>query len=287
MRANTTSRSLWAGLLCALAMGFLAMLMAAPASADTGIVPGTPQETEPATTEATETATAEATGTVVPSPTTDATVEPTKTVVPTEPTESTPTEPADDGDNSGIAPGSVVVIVWSSDGGPLPANTTVCVWNTCQSAGSVASGAKIVFEEAEQGWQDVKITGASPYADALSSVSVVPGTRSTIEMTVKRVEKPKEELPSEHHEGPIRQPVVNTDTGDSLTWNVAEEGDVAPVTAITALPVTGYGDQGADHTLALWVSLAAITLFATSGAVHRRAATRDRGYGRVLTARLP
>jgi hypothetical protein len=178
---------------------------------------------------------------------------------------STPTPTEEQG---GIAPGFVTVVVWTSDGAPLPGDTIVCVGAICQSGGGLGNGAKIEFDRVDSGWHDVTAQGVAPYTEAASSVQVVQGQGSRVELTIVLGRPQVEVTPTERASGPIRQPVVDVGTADGAqTWNAQ---DPAPTNVVVqSLPVTGAGD-GAAATQNILLALGATLLLGAAGvAVHR------------------
>ncbi|MDQ3657001.1 MAG: hypothetical protein M3457_18245 [Chloroflexota bacterium] len=259
------SRLLWASAVCLLAMGFAAILLVPSAEAQTEGTVGGPklEETVPSGPGPTEEPT--------PPPTNDPGTGTGGIVVTPSPTEPTATEPVEEGeipdnpegvpteerDNEGIAPAVVVVVLRTADGGSVSDRTTVCVSETCQPVGAVASGTKIEFERIVQGWHDISIVDAGSYKDGFSSVAVRPGQLHTVEVTLalsRRVEE-MPPTPPPGANGPIRSPVQVADQGDAVgrdtsaqfTTNVRGSVDSsAPL--IRALPATGTGE--ADRSVA-------------------------------------
>ena len=170
--------------------------------------------------------------------------------------------------------------MWSSDGGPIPANTTVCIRNGCQTIGQIPSGTKVEFDNADQGWHDVTVQNAAGYADTASSVKVNPGQRSTIDLTL-RATKPVAEAPPTHASGPIRVPsTVVVASQDTASWNASSLASVNPPAgsdaagvAVSALPATGAGEQGRNDA-ALVLALSATLFLAASALIVRRREAR-------------
>jgi hypothetical protein len=277
MRGSRSLGPLLASILCMIAVGLSALMLAQPAAAQSGgFVPGgtetPPTEVRPTDVPATDIPDVEPQPTEVPG----------GGIVPTEEPDSPTAEPTvvaenptEEPDRDGVAPSTVVVILWSSDGARIPVDTTVCVHTICQSAGSLGSGTKLTFDDIAQGWQNVSVRSAAPYGDASTSVKVVPAQRSTVEVTIVREEQVVS-VPPTPVRGPIRQPVLVADEGESLAFNsvnpAVPDGEGAAVAVVTALPATGAGADSGDQA-ALVFALGA-TLLLTGAAVAVRRGSR-------------
>lgn len=280
MRAMRPARLLWAGAVCLLAIGFAAILLGSPAAAQTEVPTGDPKSE----------------GTVSSDPT--PTVEPTRDpgsggiVVSPEPTEPIATEPADavetpgdpegvptEGNNEGIAPAVVVVVLRTADGGSVSDRTTVCVSEICQPVGAVGSGTKIEFERIVQGFHQISVVDAGPYEDGMSSISVRPGQLVSVDVTLAVSRSAGEEAlpkPPPGAEGPIRSPIVVVEadpSGESASVQSSAQfaanvtGADETAMRITSLPATGSGEwnragAGIVFALAAAVALAGVALFA-------------------------
>jgi len=160
-------------------------------------------------------------------------------------------EPTEETENEGVAPAVVVVVLWTADGGSVSDRTTVCVSEICQPVGAVASGTKIEFERIVQGWHEIAVFDAGSYEDGFSSVSVRPGQRATVDVTLDRSRR-EEPTPPPPATGPIRQPLQQVVDGEGndegearasntqFTANVTG-GDERAVVRVTSLPATGAG----------------------------------------------
>ncbi len=280
MRSMRPARVLRASAVCLLAMVFAAIVLGASAIAQTEVPTGDPKPEE----------------TVSSDPTT--TVEPTRDpgsggiVVSPEPTEPIATEPAEEvespgdtegvpteGNNEGIAPAVVVVVLRTADGGPVSDRTTVCVSEICQPVGAVGSGAKIEFERIVQGFHQISVVDAGPYEDGISSVAVRPGQLVSVDVTLAVSRRAGEEAlpsPPPGAEGPIRSPIqvvegnppgetASRQSSAQFTANVS--GTDGAAMRITSLPATGSGEwnragAGIVFALAAAVALAGIATFA-------------------------
>jgi len=248
----------WARPLVPLVAAILLALGAAPASAGNPVEPG-PTATIPAT----------------------ATTEPTKTDPPPDPTATTPAgggivveTPTPTEEQGSIAPGFVTVVVWTSDGGPLPGSTTICVGRLCQPGGGLSSGTKIVFDRVDAGWNDVSVRGGAPYGDASASVQVVQGQGSRVELTID-LQRPVEVTPTERASGPLRDPIVVSTAQGEQAWDDGA-GDGAgqqQAVQVSVLPETGSG-QAPDDAHAVYLALGAF-LLVTGAAIAVRRRTRS------------
>ena len=167
----------------------------------------------------------------------------------------------------GVAPGTVLLVVWTSTGAPLPAGATACVGNLCQPIGGGPNGMKIEFERVEQGWNDISVTNASPFADAFSSVNVPPGQYRDVHLTLVQTAPAEEEPAATHASGPIRFPVTVAGGNDTSAWDESE-----PTAALVAeLPATGAGDIDGAANVAL-IALGGTLVLATSAFLvyHRK-----------------
>jgi hypothetical protein len=283
MRKDTHIQAWITRILFVIGMGIAVLAITSSAAAQTEVPPTESTATEVPGTEVPVTPEPTKPEPSKPEPTKpdEATMEPTATqpgsggIVVTPPAATSTATPG------GVAPGSIVVVLWSSDGGPIPAETTICIRNGCQATGQIPSGTKVGFDDADQGWHDVSVQNATGYADTGGSVKVDPGQRSTIELTL-RATKPVAEAPPTHASGPIRVPpiVVVEDAQDTASWNAANLSSVNPPggsdaagVAVNALPATGIGatdrrDEG------LIFSLGATLLLAAAALIVRRRAAR-------------
>jgi hypothetical protein len=278
------ARLRWASAVCLIAMGVMAFLIGSPVAAQTeGTVGESKVEGTAATSGPTEAATAPATndpgtGGIVVSP------------APTEPVATEPVEegenpgepegvPTEDGNNEGVAPAVVVVVLWTADGGSVSDRTTVCVSEICQPVGAVSSGTKIEFPRIAQGWHDISVVDAGAYENGFSSVSVSPGQFHTAEVTLA-VTRPVEEsapTPPPGADGPIRSPIqvvdgdgtASRETNTRFASNVSVPDDT--VLRVSALPETGTGDPGRGLT-GMPLALGAGLVLALAAMLARRRA---------------
>jgi len=208
----------------------------------------------------------------------------TATEVPTEaPTKVPPTEvpgggvvppteapgPTEGPKNEGVAPGSVVLVIGTSDGGLVPGGTTACVGDVCQTLSSdTQSGFKWEFDRIKDGWHEVRVRTVSPYDGALASVQVFPGQTSRIQVQLPHTAPRDEPPPAQEGSQPPRDnPRVETGTNP----DVAVPEGASQFTAVTSLPATGSGGQSQPLGIALLGSLAGFTLLLALAARRARA----------------
>jgi hypothetical protein len=182
-------------------------------------------------------------------------------------------------DRDGVAPGQVDLVIVTSDGGMVPAGTTACIGDVCQTLSTdTVSSFKWRFERMKEGWQEIRVRGAASYDGAVSSVQVAPGglVRATVEIV---------RIGSRGNEGtgnnpPPEQEVPPTGGGvGSNPGSGAESGSGGNDTTnpqgtqrfaqVTDLPEAGTGT--AHQSLTLFALLAAASgMFALAAIVRRR-----------------
>ncbi len=213
------------------------------------------------------------------------------TETPPRPTETPP--PAGEGsggivpsptqmDNEGVAPGQVTLSIHTSDGGMLPAGTTACIGNVCQTLSrDSTSGFKWEFERLEDGWQEIRVSGAASYDTATSSVRVVPGRVVTANVEIVRTAPRSGEgvgnEPPPAQDAPPSGPSSGHGSGDSSSSagsGAAPEG-AQQFAQVTDLPETGAGVSRQPMVL-IGLVLAAGVMFALAATV-RRSPSRRRG----------
>lgn len=148
---------------------------------------------------------------------------------------ATPTPESSDGrDNEAVAPGTVTVVLWTSDRNPLPNRVTVCVGDICQSGAGMRSGVSFWFDEVEAGWQRVTIQVGAPYGSTTATVEVREGSNGLVELTLTLVEAApvKEVEPSLPEEG-LQRPVPGQQQSESAQTTSASSS------MVSALPATG------------------------------------------------
>lgn len=171
-------------------------------------------------------------------------VTPTEAVEPSpEPVEGAPTEPAStpDGDNEGaLAPGFVTVVVWTSDGNPLPTDASLCVGRDCRPVGGGQNGIKVEFDKVPAGWQGVQVSRAAPYHDFAGSVLVNEGVGSRVEATllVAVEQRPRDSVDEVPANGPSGRDVV---VADSPAEQASVEREME-LSVVRRLPSTGTGE---------------------------------------------
>jgi len=155
------------------------------------------------------------------------------------------------GGNSGgdaLAPGTVTVVLWTSDQGVLPERATVCIGEVCQSASRGRSGIDLWFDRVENGWQQLVVDVGAPYGATTTEVEVRAGRNSLVELTLVATQPiPGERLdptpPPVSAEGPLRNPVQLEPTTTSPAGSVSappSTNDLAlPSSSVSALPSTG------------------------------------------------
>jgi hypothetical protein len=163
------------------------------------------------------------------------------------------------GGNTGgdaLAPGTVTVVLWTSDKGVLPERASVCIGGVCQSASRGRSGVDLWFDRVEMGWQQVVVDVGAPYGATTTEVEVRPGRNSLVELTLVVTQPiPGEKLDPTavpvSAEGPLRNPVQLEPTTTSPAGSVsvppstndlalASTNDLAlPSESVSALPSTG------------------------------------------------
>jgi hypothetical protein len=150
--------------------------------------------------------------------------------------------------NEGVAPGWVVVIVAAADGGMIPAGTTACVGDVCQTLPSpVSSGFKWEFPRIAEGWHEVRVRGAEPYGGAVESVQVVQGQGTTVQVQLALPERPQEQ-PAQQPAGdppPVTRDEATSAPRDGTTSDATTDpAGTSRFAAVTDLPVTGAGSHG-------------------------------------------
>ena len=142
-----------------------------------------------------------------------------------------------------LAPGSVTVVLHTSDGNPTASRTMVCVEDICQPADGLASGTKVMFDRVPSGWLGVTVRSDDTYESTSSSVKVVQGQLSHLDLTLRLIRPvdvvkvdvtpPVNQMPNERDPNPISQ-------GNALNDSAMSEPNV-PASGITQLPATGIG----------------------------------------------
>lgn len=173
-------------------------------------------------------------------------------------------------DNEAVAPGMVTVVLYTSDGGTTADRTMVCVGDTCQPAGTQASGYKVVFDRITTGWHEVSVRSGAPYGGTSSSVAVQSGQHSLLELTLVRAESlagSKDEV----------TPVPVSATGPLRVAPQLQQATTAPGWngQVTALPETGTGPLPSAWTSLPGV-LVAIGTASLLGAMRLRVGFRTR-----------
>ena len=174
-------------------------------------------------------------------------------------------------EHDGVAPGQVDLVIVTSDGGMLPAGTTACVGDVCQTLSSdAASGFKWRFERMKEGWQEITVRGAASYDGAVSSVRVAPGRLVTANVEIVRISPRNEGVgntPPPAQDGPNNPPVrEGTDSSGSSQSNPDGTQRFAQV---TDLPEAGAGTAHQSLMLIGLVTLAS-GMFALAAIVRRR-----------------
>lgn len=95
---------------------------------------------------------------------------------------------SDGRDHDAVAPGTVTVVLWTSDRNPLPNRATVCVGDICQSAEKMRSGVSFWFDDLDVGWQQVTVQVGAPYGSTSATVEVRDGVNGVVELTLILVE---------------------------------------------------------------------------------------------------
>jgi hypothetical protein len=157
------------------------------------------------------------------------------------PETATPTAtPGEGTGGEALAPGTVTVVVWTSDRGVLPERAMVCIADVCQSISGSRSGVDLWFDRVEEGRHQIVVRVGAPYGTTTTDVQVRPGSNSRVELTLVVTQPiPGEKLdptpPPVSAEGPLRAPLQR---GESTT---AQGDDALKSTGLTvsALPATG------------------------------------------------
>ncbi len=259
MKLNHLAGALSARLACILAIAMMAGVAIVPASAAAeestgpvgiGIVPTEEVEDE---------------GKVDPPPTEPVPTEPIPTEpVPTEesseeqlPPDTTPTEESTPQEGSGredeaVAPGFVVLVIFTSDGNPTSDGTFACVGAVCQPAGGLASGTKLLFPDIDSGWNDVTVDTGFRSGNASTSVNVAAGQGSHVELTLVSPvggirDSPDPTPPPVSATGPLRTAPGRADSEEQPPWSTNSN-------LVSSMPVTGAASSASSTAAPLMIA---------------------------------
>ncbi len=171
----------------------------------------------------------------------------------TSPPVLTPTADPEQGGEA-VAPGTVTVVLWTSDHTPLPERATICVGDVCQSGSQSRSGASFWFDEVRLGWQQVTLRIGAPYGESTVPVLVRAGTNNQVEVTLV----PEQQMPGERLDptpAPAERPVESIPPAQET---------VGSSVAVSALPSTGAASAPAALPLVLG-TLAMVLAVAAGG----------------------
>jgi hypothetical protein len=123
--------------------------------------------------------------------------------------------------------GIAIVTLSTSDGGPVPAGSIVCVGDVCKTVGAAISSAAadvspvtLTFADLEPGTYPVTVTNAAPYADANEHMTVSGGETTRLSIVLEAASAP--------------------------TTMPTEPGNATPITTVTVVPTHGSGGSGAS-----------------------------------------
>ncbi len=168
----------------------------------------------------------------------------------------TPT-PTEGRDNEAMAPGTVTVVIFTSDSNPLPNRATVCVGAVCQSGSNMKSGVSFWFDKLQPGWHQVTVDVGAPYGSTSTTVDVQDGVNRFLELTVSLVES----APGESA-GPSRPVNESQQPAPGVQLGPAAAPATTSSSLVAVLPSTGANPQGGSSrgTVLAIAALASATL---------------------------
>lgn len=271
MKLHSLTGALAARLACIVAIAMMAGVAIVPASAAAeestgigiGIVP-TEEADDPGTGDP---------GKVDPPPTEPVPTEPDPTEESSEeqlPPEVTPTEESSTGGGGGredeaVAPGFVVLVIFTSDGNPTGDGTFACVGAVCQPAGGLASGSKLLFPDVDAGWNDVSVETGFRTGNASTSVNVAAGQGSHVELTlvspVGAIRDDRQPTPPPvSATGPLRTAPGRVDSEEQPPWSTNNA-------IVSSMPMTGASSEASGTTAPLMVPAALVLAAVACGLV--------------------
>jgi hypothetical protein len=188
--------------------------------------------------------------------------------------------------------GTVEITLVTSDGNPIPASTTLCLADRCDTvdnlvAADSASGSIAIFNDVLRGTYPITVTNATPYLDASGEIAVpaattaattitllLPDVTVTPTMGATATTEATAEATSTESTGEVFPKTPTVKPTASATASIGITNPVTPATGsgtVSTLPSTG---AGSSNTAWLWPMCALAASFLLLAATTRR---RHRG----------
>jgi hypothetical protein len=144
--------------------------------------------------------------------------------------------------------GSVLVVVETSDGSPLPDGLSACLDETCQPLGAIAgrqvralqlpSGSGVSFSNVDPGTATVSVRSAEHQVLAAQQTNVIAGEQTTVHLVIQATPLPPTATPTS---GPTATPVPINSLPSTGSGSGKNASPVLLLIAIALLMLSGLG----------------------------------------------